>query len=311
MTISTRYDESKADQISVRYYAGWFGAGIASILAGALLTIGCQSKSKHYELRGQVLDKNLANNEITVKHGDIPGFMPAMTMPYRIKYPAQAEDVEPGDEITADVVVSKDGSDYWLEDVRVTDESGRNHAQPQVAPRMLMPGEQIPDVALVNQDGRTIHLSDFAGKALLVTFIYTRCPMANFCPRLSSQFARIHNELKKVSDDYDRTHLLTVSFDPKYDTAPVLRKYGLAYLDGDQSGFAHWDFASTDAAHLRLLAQAFGLQYQEQDNQISHTMNIVLIAPDGKVAKFWSTDWTWTELMQSMQAVIHLTRVGG
>jgi protein SCO1/2 len=142
---------------------------------------------------------------------------------------------------------------------------------------------------------------------LLVTFIYTRCPMPDFCPRLSSQFARIHNELKKNPGDYSKTHLLTISFDPKYDTPAVLRKYGLAYLDGDASGFSHWDFASTNPTDLRRLTQAFGLRYEQEDNQISHNMSIVLIAPDGKVAKFWSTDWTWTELMESMQKAAHAT----
>ena len=101
--------------------------------------------------------------------------------------------------------------------------------------------------------------------------------------------------------DHSKTHLLTVSFDPKYDTPPVLRKYGLAYLDGDESGFSHWDFASTNPTDLRRLAQAFGLEYEEDDNQISHTMNIVMIAPDGTVAKSWSADWTTAELLGDLQ----------
>ena len=176
---------------------------------------------------------------------------------------------------------------------------------PPPGSKMLMPGERVPDVALVNQDGRKIHLSDFAGKAVLVTFIYTRCPMPNFCPRLSSQFARIQKELKKNPGDYAKTQLVTISFDPKYDTPAVLRKYGLAYLEGDESGFGHWDFASTDPADLQRLAQAFGLEYEEEDNQITHTMSIVLIAPNGTVAKYWSTDWTWTELMASLQDAAH------
>jgi len=228
-------------------------------------------------------------------------------MPYRVKDPAVVQELQPGDKIAAEVVLGKDQSDYWLEDVRITDESARGQAKPPAAPHMLMPGERVPDVALINQDGRTIHLSDFAGKALLVTFIYTRCPMPNFCPRLSSQFARIHDELKRNPEDYSKTHLLTISFDPKYDTPAVLRKYGLAYLDGDQSGFSHWDFASTNPGDLARVAQAFGLQYEEEDNQISHNMSIVLIAPDGTVAKFWSTDWTWTELMESTQHAAHVT----
>jgi len=265
---------------------------------------GC-NRAKKYPLQGEVVAKNVATNEITVKHGDIPGFMPAMAMPYHVKDPAVVQELQPGDKIAAEGFVSKDGNDYWLEDVRITDESGRSQAQTPVAPHMLIPGEQVPNVALVNQDGRTIHLSDFAGKALLVTFIYTRCPMPNFCPRLSSQFAKIHDELKKNPGDYAKTHLLTISFDPKYDNPAVLRKYGLAYLDGDASGFAHWDFAATNPTDLAHLAQAFGLQYEEEGDQIAHNMSIVLIAPDGTVARFWSTDWTWTELMASMQQALH------
>jgi protein SCO1/2 len=270
------------------------------------LSVGC-NRTRKYPLQGEVVGKNVATSEITVKHGDIPGFMPAMAMPYRVKNPAVVQELQPGDKIAAEVVIGKDPSDYWLEDVRITDESARVPANPPAAPRMLMPGDRAPDLALINQDGRKIHLSNFAGKALLVTFIYTRCPMPNFCPRLSSQFARIHDELKKNSGDYANTHLLTVSFDPKYDTPAVLRKYGLAYLDGDESGFSHWDFASTKPGDLARVAQAFGLQYEEEDNQITHNMSIVLIAPDGTVAKFWSTDWTWTELMENMQKAAHAT----
>lgn len=279
------------------------------VLASVMLLIvsaGC-NRTRKYPLQGEVVGKNVATSEITVKHGDIPGFMPAMAMPYRVKNPAVVQELQPGDKIAAEVVIGKDPSDYWLEDVRITDESARVPANPPAAPRMLMPGDRAPDLALINQDGRKIHLSNFAGKALLVTFIYTRCPMPNFCPRLSSQFARIHDELKKNSGDYANTHLLTVSFDPKYDTPAVLRKYGLAYLDGDESGFSHWDFASTKPGDLARVAQAFGLQYEEEDNQITHNMSIVLIAPDGTVARFWSTDWTWTELMESMQKAAHAT----
>ena len=277
-----------------------------SVMLLLTVSVGC-NRTRKYPLQGEVVGKNAVTSEITVKHGDIPGFMPAMAMPYRVKDPAVVQELQPGDKIAAEVVIGKDPSDYWLEDVRITDESARVSAKPPAAPRMLMPGERAFNIALINQDGRTIHLADFAGKALLVTFIYTRCPMPDFCPRLSSQFARIHNELKKNPGDYSKTHLLTISFDPKYDTPAVLRKYGLAYLDGDASGFSHWDFASTNPTDLRRLAQAFGLRYEQEDNQISHNMSIVLIAPDGKVAKFWSTDWTWTELMESMQKAAHAT----
>ncbi|MFZ3340126.1 MAG: SCO family protein [Terriglobales bacterium] len=276
-----------------------------------LAVLGACNRTRRYPMQGEVIDKNVADGEITVNHGNIPGFMPAMAMPYRVKDPAVIEQVQTGDEIAADVVVGNNRSDYWLENVRITDESGRGKIRKAPGSKMLMPGERVPDIALTDQDGRKIHLSDFAGKAVLVTFIYTRCPMPNFCPRLSSQFARIQSELKKNPADYAKTQLLTISFDPKYDTPAVLRKYGLAYLEGDPSGFGHWEFASTDPADLRRLAQAFGLEYEEEENQIVHTMSIVLIAPNGTVAKYWSTDWTWPELMGSLQQAAGATAHAG
>ena len=260
-----------------------------------------KQENKRYNLRGQVVAKDVAAKEITVRHEEIPGFMAAMTMPYKVKDPAIVQAVEPGDKIVAEVVVPSDGSDYWLENVRVTEASGRKSVSAMPSVHRLNVGESVPNLPLVNQDGRTIHLHDFQGKALLMTFIYTRCPLPNFCPRLSSQFAKIHDDLAKTPDDYRKTHLLTITFDPKYDTAPVLRKYGLAYLDNDPSGFGYWDFAYATPADLRKLADAFGLVYIEQDNQISHSMNIVLIAPDSTVAKYWSQEWTTSELEDTMR----------
>jgi protein SCO1/2 len=285
-----------------------FGISTALTLTLLLASSAC-SHRKTYPLQGEVRGKDLTTNEVTVNHDDIPGFMPAMTMPYKVKNTAMLQELQPGDKIAAEVVVSQDGNDYWLEDVRITDESRRGKVKP-VESHMLMPGEKVPNVPLVNQDGQTIRLKDFAGKAVLVTFIYTRCPVPTFCPRLSSQFARIHNELKTTPNENSKTHLLTISFDPKYDTPAVLRKYGLAYLEGDASGFSQWDFASTKEADMRRLAQAFGLDYQEQDNQISHTMNIALIAPDGTLVKSWSTEWTADELLKALRQAAHRSAKG-
>ena len=156
-------------------------------------SLACDRHRK-YVVQGEVIAKNLNTSEITLKHADIPGFMPAMTMPYRIKDPAVVRELQPGDTIAADLAFGQDRSDYWLEDVRITAQAPRPQDKPALAypPQMLLPCDRVPDATLTNQDGKTIHLSDFAGKALLVTFIYTRCPMPEFCPRLSSQFAKVN-----------------------------------------------------------------------------------------------------------------------
>jgi len=247
------------------------------------------------------METNRVRGEITVRHGEVAGLMPAMTMQYRVKNSAEMRDLQNGDRITAVLAVSKRDSQSWLEDVHVTAHSDVDARDAQAPNRTLVLGESVPDIQLVNQDGKTIRLNDFSGKALLITFIYTRCPMPEYCPRLSSQFARIHDALKKKPNDYAKTHLLTISFDPDYDTPEVLHRYGLAYLDGDEAGFSHWDFASVGGSDLERLAKAFGLQYEHQDNQIVHTMNIILVAPNSTIRQYWSTDWTWSELMESME----------
>ena len=272
---------------------------IPVVFLGILLS-GCQSKTKHYDLKGEVLDKKPATNEITVKHEDIPGFMPAMTMSYPVKDQNGFRQVEPGDDITADVITANNGNQYWLENVRITGESGRKIIKPGTVHRLDI-GDHVPDLTLVNQDGNSFRLSDFKGKAVLITFVYTRCPVPTFCPRLSSQFAKIQDDLAKTPIDFAKTHLVTISFDPKYDTPPVLRKYGLAYLDNNPAGFSHWDFASTNPGDLRKIADAFGLEYFEEDNQISHSMVIVLISPEGTVARYWSTEWTTAELEDALR----------
>ena len=275
---------------------------MAWLAASWLITAGCKSDAEHYPLRGKVLAKDQAAAEFTVRHDAIAGFMPAMTMPYKVKDPEALRDVQPGDIITADLV-RKDTKEYWLQSVRITDPSGRGSAKP-AAQHAIAIGGPVPDIPLTNQDGRPIHFSDFKGKSVLITFIYTRCPMPEFCPRLSSQFARIHNDLLHTPE-YGQTHLLTISFDPKYDTPAVLRKYGLAYLDDQPAGFAHWDFATADAADMRNLAETFGLEYYEEDNQITHSMDIVLLTPAGTVARYWATKWTAGELEQALREQAH------
>lgn len=273
---------------------------LCCVVGAAIFISGCQN-AKRYHLKGQVISKKNATNEVEVKHEAIPNFMPAMTMTYKVQDSNAVEGLQPGDAIEADVVVPKNGDPYWLDDVVITN-APQGPIKAALAPRLLMPGDSIPDVALTNQDGKTIHINQFKGKAVLVSFIYTRCPQPTFCPRTSSQFAFIHDELAKNPKNYDKTHLLSISLDPSYDTAPVLRKYGLAYMNNDAAGFTHWEFASTAPDDLGKLAKAFGLEYFQQDNQIVHSMNTVLLGPDGNVAKSWEgNEWKTADALAALE----------
>jgi len=270
-------------------------------ILACMLSFGCGTSEKHYPLKGRVVSKVPETHTLVVDHDNIPGFMAAMTMPYQVAPGVDLSGVEPGDRIEARVVVKPD-EQYWLDRITVADSTHREKVAKET--KQLYPGEVVPDVELLSQDGKTIRLSDFRGKTVLLTFIYTRCPMPNFCPRLSSLFASVDRELGKDPKEYERTQLLSISIDPKYDTPAVLRKYGLAYLNDDPKRFAHWEFTVPSAENLKKLAEAFALIYEEEDNQISHTMSTVLVDPQGRLVKEWTvSDWTTQEALAAIRQV--------
>jgi len=262
---------------------------------------GCGNSRKTYVLTGRVISKQPAANQLIINNDDIPGFMPAMTMPYAVKDADGFERVQPEDIIRADVVMEQPNQ-FHLEHLAVIGRSGAGSSPSGAARHVLMIGDKAPDVPLVNQDGKTLRLSQLKGRAVLLTFVYTRCPFPDYCPLLSSQFAAIQKELAKNPGDYKKTHLVSVSLDPNFDKPPILRKYGLSYMDHDPKGFQHWDFVSTTPEDLQTLVGSFGLEYSDEDSQISHSMNTILLAQDGTVSKMWpDNSWQTSDVLDAMR----------
>jgi protein SCO1 len=253
------------------------------------------SAFKVYKLRGKVVSTNSATGEVTLNHDAIPGFMEAMTMPYKLKDPSILSELHPGDTITADVLVSQNpDADVLLDHIVVVAQAKPDY-KPMVFYHVPAPGDAVPDFKLRNQDGRSIHLDQFRGKALLVTFIYTRCPSPNFCPLVTRNFAVIDRQLAANPGLYAKTHLLCVSFDPDHDTPARLRAYGAQYIGSDaKNAFAHWDFAVPSKPELLEMAKYFdvGITPGPEDT-ITHTLSTTLIGPHGKVAQFYpGNEWT-------------------
>ena len=278
------------------------------MLAAALLVsaaCGRQPDTRTYQLTGQVLAVRPETKEILVKHDDIPGFMPAMTMPYAVKDAGLLAGRAPGDLITATLVVepelahlsviTKTGSAPIPEDARTTIPAA-------AGVELLKPGDAAPGTTLTDQHERPIALKDFAGTAAAVTFIYTRCPLPQYCPLMDRRFAEVQAAVKANPALSGKVRLLSVSFDPKFDRAAVLRAHA-ATLGADP---AVWTFATADESVVDRFAATFGVNViREPDGTITHNLRTAVLDPAGRVTAILDSNaWTAPDLVRELKAAL-------
>ena len=259
---------------------------------------------KTFPVKGKVVSTDATH--VTLDHEAVPGFMEAMTMPYKLKDPSIVSELHPGDRITARIIVQQDAAGFRapeLDNIVVVAQA-RPDYKPAVQYHIPQVGDSVPDFRLLNQSNRTIHLSQFKGKVLVATFIYTRCPLADYCPRMSRNFADIDKALSTDPAVYAQSHLLSISFDPIYDTPAVLRSYGGAYTGNyTKENFAHWDFAAPAEKELPEITKFFGVGITPGEGKtLNHSLSTVIIGKDGKVAAWYPTnDWNPADVVAAIK----------
>ena len=260
-----------------------------------------QSQVRRYHLKGAVVQVDKSQQHLVIDHEEIPGFMGAMTMPYPVADARTLEQVSAGDHITADVVVSE--NQIRLENVVVVKKSDGKNAPPGAG---LQPSEQgglVPDFSLVNEYGKRIRLQQYRGKSVLLTFIYTRCPLPDYCPLMTHNFAEIEKALMNSPELYAKTHLLSISFDSLHDTPPVLRNYAKAFVtDRGTRTFEHWEFATVPAAEKNAVTKFFDVFVTEEQGQITHSLSTAILSPDGLVYKSYNgNDWRPADVLADLR----------
>lgn len=271
---------------------------IVSLLAVLTLASGC-NRDRRYPLVGQVIAVNTERQEITVKHEDIRGFMPGMTMPFRVKDPAQVASTKPGDLITATLVIEENTG--YLDEVTKTGEAPLPEGATNRPSPILEPGAEVPDVEFIDQDSRTRHLSDWRGKVTAVTFVYTRCPLPDFCPAMDRHFAAVQTVLKDDERLSSRVHLLSVSFDPDYDTPKVLD----THADRVGADPELWSFVTGTREAIDRFAGAFGVATMREDGTITeiiHNLRTAVIDADGRLVTILNgNDWRPEQLLAEIR----------
>lgn len=258
------------------------------VLALAAL-VGCRG-DRTFDVTGRIVGFGQDGHTVIVAHEDIPGFMDAMTMPFKASERVP-DSFSVGDAVAFRLVVGGQGS--TIEDIRrLPDDAVARmlgeplpEAEARATGPVLAVGDTVGHLSLTDHTGQRVDLADYAGKAVVVDFIYTSCPLPDYCPRLSAMMQAAQPVL---ADRFgDRVRLLTVSFDPVRDTPDVLDAYRRRYTTSPAEA---WRFAAPDTSELAAMAHRFGLNLNAGPSGTwDHALVTMLIGPDGVLRRVWRT----------------------
>jgi protein SCO1/2 len=217
-------------------------------------------------------------NSVIIHHDAITNYMAEMTMPFKVKQAAQLAGLSPGNRISFRLLVTDDES--WIDQITIL-ETGTG-VPPEPASRSLQKTSAkavhpLMRACFTNQLGQAVTLNDFHGQALAITFFFTRCPIPEYCPRLSRNFAEASQKLIAMDNAPTNWHFLSVTFDPNFDTPAVLETYGRSYHYDPH----HWSFLTGAAGQLAELARQSGVDYKPEAGFFNHNFRTLIIDAAG------------------------------
>lgn len=278
--------------------------------SGPAVTNTASPNAKRYPLKGKVISVDRAAKKAKIDHEKIEGFMDRMVMDFPIHADWVWDELVEGAEISAELVVDSSAKEpYWLESIGIVAAAKPGQAAPPVNENFAQIGNEVPKFSLVDQDGKRISFENYKGRALAVTFIYARCPLPDYCIRMSTAFSDLALELNANAELKDKIRLLSISFDPANDTPEKLRSYGIGYLgNSSKPDFTVWQLAVAPEPEVRKIADFFGLRYEvdEKDKtQFQHNLRTIVVAPDGRVAKVLpGNEWTTAQLLDELKSTL-------
>ncbi|HAM71611.1 MAG TPA: hypothetical protein DCM86_08220 [Verrucomicrobiales bacterium] len=260
------------------------------------------SGAHQFAVRGIIREIPAGGRTLVVLHDEITGYMPRMVMGLTVRNPDELQGLAVGDEI--EFQLNTTDAEHWIERIHRTgshpvgDLAATPHGSVPAA-TYLKVGEEMPDAEMVSESGARIRLSDFRGKAVALTFVFTRCPLPDFCPRMNRNFTRARELLRQQADLTSRWQLLSVSFDPGFDRPEVLQRYARGYRGTNSEG---WLFAAASEEMLSLVAPRLDFMMSREEGTFSHNLRTVVIDTAGRIARqFDGNTWTAEELAAAMR----------
>ena len=258
---------------------------------------------RSFTARGVIRELPAAKTSVVLQHEEIPGFMPKMTMEFEVRDPNELRGLAVGDAIAFNIRATQEES--WIDSVRRTAEGELASPAPQdpsasalLHVATLKPGDKMPDAELIDEEGRTVRFSDFTGKAVAFTFIFTRCPLPNYCPRMNVNFGHARELLLQSIEGPANWQFLSISFDPEFDKPGVLNRYAFSYRGAITN---QWLFAAAPANALAALSPQLDFRFASDRGNFQHNLRTVVLDAGGQVYRFFEGNkWTAEDLAASM-----------
>jgi protein SCO1 len=255
-----------------------------------------------FQVKGVVLGVKPAEKSVEIKHEAIPGYMPAMTMPFDVKDTNLLTGLKAGDSVSFQLRVTD--TEGWIDHIQKLG-SGPTNSPPTTGPFRLVRdveplnvGDPLPNYQFTNQFGQPVSTAQFKGQALAITFLFTRCPFPTFCPLMANHFAEAQQKLLARPNAPTNWHLLTISFDPDFDKPAVLK----SYAEQHHYDPAHWTFATGALIDVTAIGEQVGLTFwHDETGSISHNLRTVVVDASGRLRKtFVGNQWSSDELVEEL-----------
>jgi len=288
---------------------------VFGLSASAAILAGCDSRTPDqtplsptttnaaprqvFQVTGTIIEVQAAEKSVEIQHEKIPGYMPAMTMPFDVKNTNELTGLGSGDKVTFQMIVLT--NDAWIENIRVIEKSvkGIPTRGPFRLVRDVEPlevGDPLPEYHFTNELGQAVSTTQFKGKAVVLAFIFTRCPYPLFCPLTTGNLADTQRRLTAMANGPTNWQILAISIDPDYDTPAVLHEYGKRFSYDPKS----WSFLTGDLVETTAIAEQFGLTFWRKDGQQlpDHNLRTVVVDATGKIQSIVpGNKWTVDELV--------------
>jgi protein SCO1 len=316
-----------------RSKAGWGNGGWLILSCAALLTacskqqtetpapapvaatssnVTAESDRKIFQVRGVIQELKGWENEVVIRHEEIPNYMPAMTMSFEVKNPAELNGLATNDQVSFNMIVTD--ADGWIENIRKigvdTNTAAKKERPALRVVREVEPlevGDKMPDYSFTNSLGQKMSLKDFSGQAYAFTFIFTRCPFPTFCPRMNMNFAAAYEQLSQMPNGRTNWHLISISFDPDFDTPARLAQYSESYKPDPKK----WSWVTGAMIDIDAIAEQVGLIFSYENNTFNHNLRTVVVDKNGIIRQnFRGNEWKPEDLVKEIVAGAEGKEVG-